>query len=142
MRSIALLGARGEPTTFLRRNRWSARLLGIVQGFSLCIFPAFLLILSYGLCLTEPSSPDYYTAKLWMMFWNTELAFFTWPSAGVLLFGLFVAVVRRIRPFLDGPPTGLSANWRDDILSARETSPATGVRKPDDGNTRERHFYR
>ena len=88
----------------VRINRWVSSLCGILLGLGLCIPPFFLLVLMYGLCLTDPSRPDYYTAKLWMMFWNTDLVLFTWPSVGMLLFGLSVAVIRGLRPFLNVPP--------------------------------------
>lgn len=85
-------------------NRWVSSLCGVLLGIALCLPPASLLLIVYGLCLTNPSSPDYYTAKLRMMFWNTDAAFLTWPSVGVLFFGLSVAVIRGVRPFLDRPP--------------------------------------
>jgi hypothetical protein len=49
-------------------NKWVSSLCGILLGCAFCIPPGLLLLVIYGLCLTDSSRPDYHIAKLRMMF--------------------------------------------------------------------------
>lgn len=95
------------------RNRLTSSLCGVLLGFSLCIPPAVLLLIIYGLCLTDPSRPDYYALKLHMMFHMPDPGLLTWLGIAGVFFGLSIAFIRGVRPLLkerkrgrDGMPFG------------------------------------
>lgn len=85
-------------------NRLVAGLFGFLLGISICIPSAVLLIVIYGLCLTDPSQPDYYAMKVSMMFRFPDPGVLTWPAAACLLVGLLIMLSGTIRPLLRKPP--------------------------------------
>jgi len=106
----------------LRRgfSKWAESILRILLGGAIIFPPALLLLIVYGLCLTDPSQPDYHEAKIRRMFSFPDPGFLTWPCAAVVLFGIGVAIVGGIRPFLRKPPGGsFAGTWREKAEAAR-----------------------
>jgi hypothetical protein len=102
-------------------NRWVSSLCGILLGCAFCIPPGSLLLVIYGLCLTDPHRPDYHVAKLRMMFRMPDPGVLTWLAVGGVFLGWYMAVVGGIRPFLGRRPACLSSTRRKDMASVRET---------------------
>lgn len=84
-------------------SKWAESVIRILLGGAIIFPPAVLLLTVYGLCLTDPNRPDYYEAKIRKMFLQPD-GFLTWPCVAVVLFGVGVAVVGGVWPFLRKPP--------------------------------------
>jgi hypothetical protein len=113
-------------------NRWVSSLCGILLGCAFCIPPGLLLLLIYGLCLTDPSRPDYQATKLRMMFTMPDPGLLTWMGVTGVFLGLAMAIVEGIRPFLARPPARLSNVLKADMADIRGTFGQTSSYRQED----------
>jgi len=113
-------------------NRWVSSLCGILLGCAICLPPGLLLLLIYGLCLTNPAQSDYHTTKLRMMFRFPDPGIVTWMGVVGVFFGVWVIICRGVQPFLGRPPVRLSNAWRQDIRSAQEVFGHASARQQND----------
>ena len=95
-----------------RRVQGARSLYAALLGDVLAVFPALILLLIYGFCLTDPS-------RL-VMFCCLDPGFWTWPLLAVILFGVGVAAVGAIWSFLQKPlGSGFVGDWREKAEAAR-----------------------
>ncbi len=80
-------------------SRRANSMFHILCGAGIALPPALLLLFIYGMCLTDPTSPDYYQAKIQRMLHFPDPGKLTWPALCGTLFGIGVAVVGGLRPF-------------------------------------------
>jgi hypothetical protein len=72
-------------------RKWPGSLGFIFLGHGLSFLSGLLLLLVYGLCLTNPASPTYYTDKLPKMFdLRTGGGILAWPATGGFILGVLL----------------------------------------------------
>lgn len=81
-------------------SRGKESLFYILCGAGFALPPALLLLFIYGMCLTNPARPDYYSAKIRMLFSFPDPGVLTWLAISGVLFGISIAIVGVLRPFL------------------------------------------
>jgi hypothetical protein len=83
-------------------DRWRRSLFVFAGGWALSLFSGLLLLVLYGLCLTNPASPTYYTDKLSKMWdqawWLVALAATSFVS------GLVLMIAAAVLPLFRDPP--------------------------------------
>jgi hypothetical protein len=88
----------GEPMrTF---NRWAESVYYILRGAGIALPPSLLLLFIYGMCLTDSTRPDYMQMKNRVLFHPLGLSVLIWMAVGGMMFGIGIAVIGGLRPFL------------------------------------------
>jgi hypothetical protein len=97
-----------------RFSRWAESVFHILCGARIALPPALLLLCTYGWCLMNPAQPNYFQAKLRRMFDFSGPSVLTWRAVAVGLFGIGMAVIGALQPFLRRSPDGGFADaWRE-----------------------------
>jgi hypothetical protein len=88
----------------IRRSESRSSFYFILGGGGLCLSAGFLLLIVYGMCLTNPSSPTYYLDKLPVMFdLGNGGGVIAWPASVTFLFEIALIGYGIVLPLLRSP---------------------------------------